>query len=222
MHIFLNLHWEQYAYLISLAATAAFAITAVLAIRSNYDIDIVGAVILGLITAIGGGTVRDMMLGVPVFWSQDTTFLWVAMFSSIAALYGRKVFSHRYMYAVMLYLDALGVALFGIQATAKAWALGFGLPVAPVMMGVTTAIGGGLMRDTLAGRTTLLMRQEIYVSPLLLFSIVYVCILKYFPDYIISGGFICIFGAFALRCAAIYWDLSMPAFARINANHHHL
>ncbi len=220
MNHFINLHWETYAYLISLAATAAFAITAVLAIRSDNDIDIVGAMILGLITAIGGGTVRDMILNVPVFWSQDLSFVWIAITASVAALFGRKFFSHRYMFAVMLYLDALGVALFGIQATAKAWALGFGLPVAPVIMGVTTAIGGGLMRDTLAGRTTLLMRQEIYVTPVLVFSMIYVTVLQYFPEYIVSGGFICIIGAFLFRCAAIYWDLSMPAFARVNGQVH--
>lgn len=213
--------WIQFTYLISLAATVAFAVTAVLAIRSDRDIDIIGAIILGLITAIGGGTVRDIMLNVPVFWSQDLTYVWVATIASIAALYGRKFFSHRYLFALMLYLDGLGVAMFGIQATGKAWALGFGLPAAPIIMGVTTAIGGGLMRDVLAGRTTLLMRHEIYATPVLLGSILFAFVLAYFPDYTMPGGLACIMGSFALRAAAIHWDLSMPAFARIDGNGKH-
>ena len=210
--------WNSLAYLISLAATVAFAVTAVLAIRSDNDIDIVGAIILGLITAIGGGTVRDIILRVPVFWSLDLTYVWVATIASIAALYGRKVFSHRYLFALMLYLDGLGVAMFGVAATGKAWALGFGLPAAPIIMGVTTAIGGGLMRDVLAGRTTLLMRHEIYATPVVLGSIVFAFILAYLPDYRMSGALACIAASFALRAAAIYWDLSMPAFARIDAD----
>jgi uncharacterized membrane protein YeiH len=216
----INLDWNLFAYIISLAATIAFAVTAVLAIRRDNDVDIIGAIILGLITAIGGGTVRDVILSVPVFWSQDIIYVWVAVTASIAAMYGRKFFSHRYMFAVMLYLDGLGVALFGIQAAGKAYALGFGLPVAPVIMGVTTAIGGGLMRDVLAGRTTLLMRQEIYATPVLLACAIYVFILNYFPDYQISGALGCIAGAFVMRSAAIYWDWSMPSFFRMGAVDH--
>jgi uncharacterized membrane protein YeiH len=199
----INIDWGSIAYVISVTTTVAFAVTAVLAIRNDSDID------------IGGGTIRDVILGVPVFWSLDLIYVQVAVLSSIAALYGRKFFSHRYMFALMLYLDALGVAMFGIQATGKAWALGFGLPVAPVIMGVTTAIGGGLMRDMLAGRVTLLMRQEIYATPVLMGCTLYVLILQYLPDHHIAGALVCIMGSFALRSAAIYWDLSMPAFARM-------
>lgn len=204
--------WNSFTYFISMGGTVAFAVTAVLAIRSISDIDIVGAIVLGLITAIGGGTLRDVILGVPAFWSQDLTYIWVATVSSVVALYSRMFFSHRYLFALMLYLDGLGVALFSIQGAEKAWALGFGLPVAPVILGVTTAIGGGIMRDILAGRTTLLMRHEIYATPVILSCTAFILILHYFPSYRIVGSFLCIVGAFVLRAAAIYWDLSMPAF----------
>lgn len=204
--------WNSFTYAISIIGTVAFAVTAVLAIRSNNDIDIVGAIVLGLITAIGGGTLRDLILGVPAFWSLDLTYIWVATLSSIAAFYGRMFFSNRYLFTLMLYLDGLGVALFGIQGAEKAWALGFGLPVAPVILGVTTAIGGGIMRDILAGRTTLLMRYEIYATPIILSCTAFILILHYFPDHRVVGSFLCIVGAFAVRAAAIYWNLSMPAF----------
>lgn len=210
--------FSSFTYSISLIATIAFAVTAVLAIRKDSDIDIVGAIILGLITAIGGGTLRDVILNVPVFWLLDISYVWVAILASIAAFYGRKLFSQRYLFALMLYLDGLGVAQFGIQAAGKAWGLGFGLPVAPIIMGVMTAIGGGLMRDMLAGRTTLLMRHEIYATPVLLSCTIFTIALKYFPEYHLVSSFLCIIGAFALRAAAIYWNLSMPAFARIDAD----
>lgn len=206
--------WSSFTYCISMAGTVAFAVTGVLAIRSESDIDIVGAIILGLITATGGGTLRDIILGVPAFWSEDLTYIWVATAASIAALYGRSFFSHRYLFGLMLYVDGLGVALFGIQGAEKAWALGFGLPVAPVILGLTTAIGGGIMRDMLAGRTTLLMRHEIYATPVILSATLFIIILNYFPEYRVLGSFLCILAAFALRAAAIHWNLSMPAFAR--------
>lgn len=205
--------WNSITYAISMLGTVAFAVTAVLAIRSKSDIDIVGAIFLGLITATGGGTLRDLILDVPAFWSQDLTYIWVATLASIAALYGRSFFYHRYLFALMLYLDGLGVALFSIQSAEKAWALGFGLPVAPIILGVITSIGGGIIRDLLAGHTTLVMRHEIYATPVILSCSAFVMVLNYYPSYRVFGSILCIFGAFALRAAAIYWNLSMPAFA---------
>ncbi len=198
-----------------MAATVAFAVTAVLAIRKDSDIDLIGAIVLGLITAIGGGTIRDVILDVPVFWAQDLSYIWVASLASVAAFYGRKFFSGRYVYSLMLYLDGFGVSMFSIQATAKVWNLDFGIPAAPVILGVITAIGGGLVRDVLAGRTTLLMRSELYATPVLLGCIAFVLVLEYFPDYRVGGALVCIFSIFALRAAAIHWNLSVPTWARL-------
>jgi uncharacterized membrane protein YeiH len=207
--------WNTLNNVISMAATVAFAVTAVLPLRNANGVDILGATVLGLITAIGGGTVRDVILDVPVFWAQDLSYVWVATGASIAAFYGRRLFSTRYLYRLMLYLDGFGAAMFGIQAAGKVWDLGFGLPAAPVILGVVTAIGGGLIRDTLAGRTTLLMRPELYATPVLLGCIVFVLVLEYLPDRRFSGALVCIGATFALRAAAIHWNLSLPAFARI-------
>ncbi len=119
------------------------------------------------------------------------------------------------MFTVSCYIDGFGAAMFGIQAVAKVWDLDFGVPAAPVILGVVTAIGGGLIRDMLAGRTTLLMRPELYATPVLLGCTVYALILHYFPDQRQMGAIACILGTFALRAAAIHWNLSMPAFARL-------
>jgi len=206
---------------ISMAATVAFAVTAVLAVRSDKDLDLLAAAVLGLITAVGGGTIRDVIIDAPVFWGHDLWYVWVAVGASVATFYGRKLLSERYVYSLMLYVDGFGAAMFGIQAVAKVWDLGFGVPAAPVILGVVTAIGGGLIRDMLAGRTTLLMRTELYATPVLLGCIVFAAILKYFPDQRQVGAIACILGTFALRAAAIHWNLSMPAFARLTRDNPH-
>lgn len=207
--------WTILTKVIAMAATVAFAVTAVLAIRKDSDLDLLGATVLGLITAIGGGTIRDVILDVPVFWAQDLSYIWVATGASVAAFYGRKLFAGRHVYSLMLYLDGFGVAMFSIQAAAKVWNLNFGIPAAPVILGVITAIGGGLVRDVLAGRTTLLMRPELYATPVLLGCSAFVLVLEYLPDHRVGGALICILAIFALRAAAIHWNLTMPAWARL-------
>ena len=110
----------------------------------------------------------------------------------------------------MLYLDGFGAALFGIQGADKAWNMDFGLPLAPVILGVITAIGGGLIRDMLAGRKNLLMSHELYAIPVSLGCIVYVLILEYAPSYTTQGAIACMLLIFGFRAAAIYWNLRVP------------
>ena len=97
-----------------------------------------------------------------------------------------------------------------VQATAKVWDLGFGLPLAPVLLGVVTAIGGGLIRDVLAGRQNLLMKRELYAIPVLLGCSAFALVLKYLPQHHFAGELICGLGIFAFRSAAIHWNLSVP------------
>jgi uncharacterized membrane protein YeiH len=190
-------------------ATVAFAVTGVLAVAGR-GVDIFGSMVLGVATAVGGGTIRDVILGVPVFWSLDVRYLWVALGASIAAHVLRSRFSRRGVYQTMLYLDGFGAALFGIQSVSKTWNLDFGLPLAPVVLGVVTAIGGGLIRDVLAGRPTLLMSRELYAVPVMLGCIVFVATLYWLPDQRLASALICIIAVFALRSAAIFWHLQMP------------
>lgn len=200
---------EAFSNAIAMAATVAFAVTAVLAVVDR-GVDLFGASVLGIITAVGGGTIRDLILGVPVFWASDLSYIWVALGASVAAFVAHSRFSRKHIFSVMLYLDGLGAALFAIQATGKVWNLGFGLPVAPVLLGVVTAIGGGLIRDVLAGRPTLLVSRELYAVPVLLGCIAFVILLNYWPEYRLIGGAACILCIFALRAAAIHWNLSVP------------
>jgi uncharacterized membrane protein YeiH len=192
-----------------MAGTVAFAVTAVLALAPK-GIDLFGATVLGIITAIGGGTVRDVILNVPVFWSIELSYIWVALAASIAAFSAHSLFTRKEVYSLLLYVDGFGVALFAIQAVDKVWNLGFGLPLAPIILGITTAIGGGLIRDVLAGRQTLLMSRELYATPVLIGCVLYVVLLYLFPDYRFLCSVGCMTCIFAIRAAAIHWELSVP------------
>lgn len=194
---------------IGLFGTIAFAITAVLAV-SPRGIDLFGACVLGIITAVGGGTIRDITLDVPVFWATDLIYIWVALGASVAAFAAQSLFTRKEIFSLMLYLDALGVALFAIQATEKVWDLDFGRPLAPILLGIVTAIGGGLIRDVLAGRQTLLMSREIYAVPVLFGTTLYVILLAWFPDDTELSALLCGMLIFVFRAAAIHWDLRVP------------
>lgn len=196
-------------YFLSMSGTVAFAVTAVLAVTPR-GIDLFGACVMGLITSIGGGTIRDLILDVPVFWSIDLNYIWVALIASLIAFVTNRLMTRKEIYNLMLYIDAIGVSMFAIQATQKVLELEFGLPLAPILLGVLTAIGGGLIRDVLAGRTTLLMSRELYAIPVTIGCSLYILILTWLPEYSVIVAYICTAFIFGFRAAVIYWNLRVP------------
>jgi uncharacterized membrane protein YeiH len=125
-----------------LLGTIVFAITGVLAVTRR-GLDVFGAVVLGVVTAVGGGTVRDLLLNIPVFWLDNHGVLWAAILGSLAAFWIGQTFQNAKR--LLIYLDALGAALFAVLGANKVLLLGAAPPIA-VMMGVLTGIGGGLIR----------------------------------------------------------------------------
>ncbi len=208
---------EDLYYLLGMAGTVAFAVTAVLAVTPK-NIDLFGACVMGLVTAVGGGTIRDLILEVPVFWSLDLNYLWVALASSVVAFYGNRLMDRKYVYLLMLYLDGLGVAMFVIQGAEKARLLEFGLPLGPVILGITTAIGGGVIRDLLAGNTTLFMRKELYALPLTVGVVAYMLLVGYFPEKVSLISTTCATFTFLFRAGAIYWRWHVPSWMLIKPN----
>ncbi|GGU72365.1 membrane protein [Pseudomonas laurentiana] len=193
-------------YFQEMLGTAVFAITGVLAIH-KVGVDLFGAVVLGIITAIGGGTLRDLLLDQPIFWIADFNYIWVALFAALLAFFLTTRFQQRYR--LLLYLDGFAAALFGLVATEKVLGLNLAAPLA-VMMGVLTSIGGGIARDVLAGRPSLLMSREIYATPILLGCTLYVLLHDAFPS-IRAVGWIALIFTSGLRFLAIYKELQMPA-----------
>jgi uncharacterized membrane protein YeiH len=184
--------------------TAVFAVTGVLVVTRR-GLDVFGALVLGMVTALGGGTVRDLIVRAPIFWIEDFNYVWAALAGALAAF----LFGHRLSSAsrALLYLDGLGAALFAISAANKVLQLNLSGPVA-VVMGVLTGIGGGLVRDVLAGRPTLLMSREIYATPILLGCAVFVALHGVVP----SAGAIGFAVVFGLRAFAILRHLEMPGW----------
>ncbi|MEZ5318902.1 MAG: TRIC cation channel family protein [Vicinamibacterales bacterium] len=194
-------------YYVELVGTAVFAITGVLAVARR-GLDVVGALALGMVTAVGGGTLRDLLIGQPVFWFGDVNHVWAALAGALAAFWIGHVF--RSTMRILLYLDAVGAALFAIAGASKVLALGLPAPVA-VLMGLLTGIGGGLIRDVLAGRETLLMSREIYATPILIGCTLFVVLLPLTPGttWASSAGIVTIV---LVRSLALHRHWDMPAW----------
>jgi uncharacterized membrane protein YeiH len=123
--------------------TVVFAITGLLA-ASRHQLDLFGAIVLAMVTAVGGGTLRDLILNVPVFWLAHTEYVYLIVVTTIAVAIYRR--THIIPVSVLLVLDAIGLAVFSIIGAEKALALGYSDVIA-VMMGVMTGVVGGMVRD---------------------------------------------------------------------------
>lgn len=150
---------------------AVFAATGALA-ASRKQLDIIGFIFLGVLTGIGGGTIRDVILGAtPVFWVKEPGYLTAATVTSVAIYFlAHRVWSR---YVWLLWLDAIGLAAYCVIGAAKG--LAFGAPPAiAVVTGVMTATFGGILRDMVAGEPSVLLRPEIYVTSALAGAAAYV------------------------------------------------
>jgi len=127
--------------------------------------------VLAMVTAVGGGTLRDLILGVPVFWLSHVEYLYIIIATTLLVAVYRR--THVIPMKVLLLLDAVGLAVFTIIGAQKALALGYADVIA-VMMGVMTGVVGGMMRDILVGEVPLILRQEIYATASFLGASVYV------------------------------------------------
>ena len=150
-----------FVYFLEMLGTAAFAISGALA-ASRKNMDIFGFSVLALMPAIGGGTIRDLVIGrTPVFWIEDSRYVTVAIISAVIVFFAPyKVGSRR---RVLIWMDAMGLALFAALGTKISLTHGTG-PVVAVMLGVTTAVTGGMIRDMICTEIPLILSGEIYAT----------------------------------------------------------
>ena len=198
-------------YGFTMAGIVAFTVSAMLSLVPK-RVNLFSAAVLGVITAVGGGTVRDLIMDIPVFWAGDLAYIWVSLGASLAVFMAQDFFTRDIIHKMILYADGFGAALFAIEATDKVWHLSFGRPLAPIILGVLTAIGGGLIRDVLAGRPTLLMDREFYAIPILIGCTLYIISLEFLPAFRLQAAFGCGLFIFGLRAAAIHWQIYVPAW----------
>lgn len=161
-------------YWFDLFGTAVFAFTGLLAAKDK-QLDWYGGIVLAMVTAIGGGTFRDMALGrTPVFWVQDDRYFWVILLTAILAtpFLSRLHSPGRWL----VWSDAFGLALFNVIGCQIALSSGSSLAVA-VFMGMATGTFGGMIRDLLVNEIPLVLRHEIYATAALLGGIVYIALI---------------------------------------------
>ncbi len=197
-------------YWLDMAGVIVFALSGViLACRSRMDP--FGMLVLAAVTGIGGGTLRDLVLGVrPVFWVADPTYLWVILATVGLSIVGFH-YIHRLSRVFLPVADAFGLALFTVIGAHKALQLEAPGVVA-VLMGLLTGVAGGMVRDVLARRVPMVLRQEVYATASIVGGIAYVGLgtLDVPPGIAIGLALATTLG---LRLAAIYWGLSLPVFA---------
>jgi len=163
-----------------------------------------------LVTGVGGGTVRDILIGAPVFWIHDSFPAMICLGTALLVwMTPAKYWSVR----ALDWLDAVGLAVYSVIGTAKA--LSFGVDAFPAaLMGVITACVGGIIRDLLAGQPSIVLRPEIYVTAAALTAGLYVLLIELGAQPAVAGAAAAAAG-FALRAVAIAKGLGLPTYRRI-------
>jgi uncharacterized membrane protein YeiH len=191
---------------LDLFGIAVFAATGALAAARRGQ-TMVTAAFFALITGVGGGSVRDLLIGAPVFWVHDS---WVAAICLGVALVIWMTPQRWWHGKALDWFDAAGLAAYAVFGAAKS--LDHGVPPVPAaLMGVVTACVGGIIRDVLAQEPSILMRPELYVTAAALASALYVgLVLLGLPLF--AAATVAALAGFALRAAAILWRLALPAY----------
>jgi len=201
---------ENFIYIADMVGIIACAISGVL-VATRLRMDPFGIAVLAGVTGIGGGTLRDMMMGAtPVFWIIDNTYIYVILLTALISVYWLHRI-HRFPVYLMPILDAFGLAIFTVIGAQKALMLGFSGPVA-IVMGCVTGVVGGMIRDILSGQIPFVLQKEIYATASILGATLYV-ICHYFLLTDIVAMSIAMLGTLSLRLSAIYWHLSLPVFS---------
>lgn len=192
------------------AAVGVFAASGALA-AAERRLDVLGFVLFGSITGVGGGTLRDLLLGLPVFWVSEPAYVWMCMIISTLTWYLVPLLSARSK--ALAWVDALGISLFCVMGCAKALEAG-AAPVVAVIMGVMSASFGGLIRDTLLDRESIIFGPELYVTAAMAGAVSYVGLtaLAIMPlDYALL---LAVVPAFVLRAGAIRFGWRLPQYHR--------
>jgi len=191
----------------------AFTVTGAL-VASRKQMDVVGFIVLGTVTGIGGGTLRDVLLGLPVFWVRESAYLITCAFVSILVFFAAHVPQSRYRY--LLWFDAIGLAIFAVIGAEKAAQAGADFTVA-VAMGVITATFGGIIRDLLGGERPVILSREIYASAALAGAVIFMALTAAAGprELAVGAGFVV---TLLIRAAALRYGWSLPRY-RQRPNH---
>ena len=199
----------SFVYSLEMLGTAAFAVSGALA-ASRKRMDIFGFCVLALMPAVGGGTIRDIIIDrVPVFWVSDNRYVAVAIIAALVVFFApyRQPGSRQ---RLLVWADALGLALFAALGTEICLQHDTG-PLVAIMLGVTTAVTGGMIRDVICNEIPLILSREIYATAAFVSSVAYVI-----ADRLALGDTISltigVITGLAVRGLAIIYNWSLPFF----------
>jgi uncharacterized membrane protein YeiH len=195
-------------YSLDLFGIAVFAITGCLRVREK-QLDLLGMLVIAVVTALGGGTTRDVLLGIhPIFWIRDMNYVWVALAAAIFTFIAARwlPFPNR----VLLIADALGLSVAAILGVQTSLNNGAPLPIA-VMMGMVSGTAGGVIRDILSNEIPLIFGSELYATTALTGAVLFV-VVKQLASVSDLATFAGIATVLILRLTAIRFKIMLPAF----------
>ena len=199
-------------YLLDMVGVIACAIAGTL-LAQHKGFDIAGCILVSMVNAIGGGTLRDMALDRhPLFWMTDLNYVIVITVTSLIL----QIFFHLYhkIDKALKLFDAIGLAAFSVIGFKVALAQDMS-PVIAVMMGVWTAIIGGLLRDIICNEIPLLLQREIYITASIAGSLTYLALDYWGVDAVINE-FMMLFIIFAVRMLALKFDWHLPSIRLVD------
>lgn len=195
-------------YYLDLAGVAVFAVSGVLAARDR-KLDLLGVIVVAAITAIGGGTLRDLLLNRhPIFWVTDSWYLMVILAAALLTVAYVRIRPAPGI--TLLVADTLGLALFALSGAQLAEAAQCP-PLIVVLMGTMTGVTGGILRDVITAQVPLILRREIYATAAIVGIAVYLALSAFGLPRSFAFGAGLIF-VVVLRLTAMRWRLHLPVF----------
>jgi uncharacterized membrane protein YeiH len=190
------------------AGVALFAATGALA-ASRKQLDLIGFLFFAIVTGLGGGTVRDIVLGrVPVFWVLNPTYILICCAVGLLVFFTAHLVESRYR--LLIWLDAIGLSAYCVMGAAKGLAAS-GSPTIAIVTGTLTATFGGILRDLLANEPSVLLRPEIYITAALIGAGIFTGANALdLPLYAASA--VGVLAAFAVRGGALYYGWTFPTY----------
>lgn len=195
-----------FAQVLDFIGTLAFAISGI-RLASAKHFDLFGAYVVGVTTAIGGGTMRDLMLGLSPFWMTNPFYLICSAIALLWVIAFRKLLVRQNN--TWFLFDTIGLALFTVTGIEKTITAGFPFWTA-IIMGSITGSGGGVFRDVFINEVPLIFRKEIYALACVIGGIAYCICYKVFGADTITSGLICGVAVILMRLLAVKYKLQLP------------
>lgn len=205
----------QFVDIIEFIGTFAFAISGI-RLASAKKFDLFGAFVVGLVTAIGGGTLRDLLFGVTPFWMDNSIYLWCTLFALAFVIIFHNYLIH--LDNTFFAFDSLGLGLFVVVGAEKALNLGFD-PWVAVAMGTITGSVGGVLRDVLINEIPLIFRKEIYALACVIGGIVFVALYNHTTLNLVIIEISTAAVVILVRFLAVKHHLSLPILKGENKKH---